>query len=428
MNRFLSRQSVFTVIAALLMSAVFVSAQDEIKKNIAVMTLKNTAGISPGEAELITDRLSSELFNTGKVNVMERNQMNDILKEQGFQQSGACTDEACLVEMGQLLGVQGLVSGSIGKLGSMFMLNLRVIDVTSGAITQVVSEDVKGNIEDLVGRLGNIAERLISGKSAKTMPAPVVAAPAPEATPEPEAKSEPDAEPEEENVEAAPQVETAQIDGDKEDLNRNRGGIRLSYTGFPGRANIYVYNLDSEGSSDSTELATTNLRRLQLLFFIKAGNLFTVTLGPAIAWSNLEEKDLYSTYTEKYRLVSLEPGFNFAKRWYPFKLNAGLFVEGDMMTVSYVINYEYDDPYQSSADPVLDIAFAFGGGGRFGAEIMLGTPHVGFNMELVARYLAFTSANSISGEGTLSTLSDNDYDYELMFPAVGWTAGFNFYF
>ena len=61
------------------------AASGPAKKNIAVINLKNGSGVTAGESELISDRLRGDLFNTDKVNVMERDQMQEILKEQGFQ-------------------------------------------------------------------------------------------------------------------------------------------------------------------------------------------------------------------------------------------------------------------------------------------------------------------------------------------------------
>ena len=90
--------------------------------------------------------------------------MADILKEQGFQQSGACTDEGCLVEMGQLLGVEQMVSGSLGKLGRIWVVNMRVIDVQTGKIIMVVSEEYTGGLEELVGNIRNIALMLVGIK------------------------------------------------------------------------------------------------------------------------------------------------------------------------------------------------------------------------------------------------------------------------
>ena len=137
--------------------------QNSLKEKIklAILTLKNANGVSQGESELISDRLRNEFFATGKVDVMERDQMQEVLKEQGFQQSGTtCSDEGCMVELGRMLGVKRLVAGSIGKLGTMFMVNVRSINIETGKVEKVVSEDVKGNIEDVVAIIPLIARKM----------------------------------------------------------------------------------------------------------------------------------------------------------------------------------------------------------------------------------------------------------------------------
>jgi len=63
-------------------------------------------GLPQSQADIISDRLRGELVKTGHFSVMERAQMDEVLKEQGFQQSGACTEQSCIVAMGQMLGVQ----------------------------------------------------------------------------------------------------------------------------------------------------------------------------------------------------------------------------------------------------------------------------------------------------------------------------------
>lgn len=131
------------------------------KINFAVTALKPCEGISAGEAEIIADRLRIDIFSTGKVNILEREEMKNILKEQGFQASGSCDDEACLVEVGKMLGVQRIVAGTIGRLGNMYLLNFRVIDVQTSRIHAVVSHDVNGSIDQVVINLPYIANRLV---------------------------------------------------------------------------------------------------------------------------------------------------------------------------------------------------------------------------------------------------------------------------
>ncbi len=148
-------------IAGLIICMTFSSHALDQKRNFAVIGIKNGAGVTTGQAEIIADRLRIKLFNTGAVNMMERDQMKEIMSEQGFQQSGVCTDDACMVEIGELLGVERLVSGSIGKLGKMFLCNFRVIDVQTAKIIGVVSIDITGGIEEVVGHLPSIAKKLV---------------------------------------------------------------------------------------------------------------------------------------------------------------------------------------------------------------------------------------------------------------------------
>jgi len=45
------------------------------------------------EATSLTDRLRSELVRTGRITVVERGQMEQILAEQDFQLTGCASDE-----------------------------------------------------------------------------------------------------------------------------------------------------------------------------------------------------------------------------------------------------------------------------------------------------------------------------------------------
>jgi hypothetical protein len=119
------------------------------KVSAAILDLE-AKGLSETEAGSLSDRLRSELFYTGAFDVMERGKMQDILKEQGFQQSGACNTNACAVEVGQLIGVQKMIAGSLGKVGKTYSVILRMVDVRTGRVEQSVTEDYTGEIDKLL--------------------------------------------------------------------------------------------------------------------------------------------------------------------------------------------------------------------------------------------------------------------------------------
>lgn len=130
-------------------SPVKVAAQEKI--NVAVLDMEGR-GISALEAATLTDRLRSEMVDLGHFRVVERGQMEMVLEEQGFQQTG-CTSAECAVEIGKLLGVEKMVAGSIGKIGALYTVDVRMFDVTTGSIEKVSKRDHRGDVEGLIDLL-----------------------------------------------------------------------------------------------------------------------------------------------------------------------------------------------------------------------------------------------------------------------------------
>ena len=118
------------------------------KETVAILDFEGR-GISEMEAATLTDRLMSEMVNTNAVIMVERNQMEEILQEQGFQQSG-CTTAECAAEVGALLGVQNMVSGSFGKLGNTYTIDSKMFSVETGATIRSVSKTYKGEVDGLL--------------------------------------------------------------------------------------------------------------------------------------------------------------------------------------------------------------------------------------------------------------------------------------
>ena len=119
-------------------------------KKITVAVIKLDAHrVDDSEAAILTDRLRLEIFRTDKFIVLERAKIDEILKEQGFQQTGATSNEY-LVKAGKLLGVQRIIGGSIGKLGNTYTINVRSIDVQTGELLRNETIDHKGEIDNVL--------------------------------------------------------------------------------------------------------------------------------------------------------------------------------------------------------------------------------------------------------------------------------------
>jgi len=115
---------------------------------IAVIDLVGN-NISDAESKALTDRLRIELFNTRHFNVVERGMMEEILDEQGLQQSG-CTTNECIVEVGQLIGVDKMIGGSVSKVGNTYSVSSRIVSVETASILHTTTYDFRGEIDELL--------------------------------------------------------------------------------------------------------------------------------------------------------------------------------------------------------------------------------------------------------------------------------------
>lgn len=136
--------------------------------NLAVMTFTGNAGADPEDLKAVAGRLESELMRTGAFRVVERRNVDAILREQGFQESGACNTSDCQVEVGQILGVERIVSGELTHMGKLWSLTVRQVDVGTGALVTSHVLDIKGTLETVLrGGCPQMAD-IISGRSKPT--------------------------------------------------------------------------------------------------------------------------------------------------------------------------------------------------------------------------------------------------------------------
>jgi TolB-like protein len=135
------------------------SSGSSISGVIAVIDFEGN-NISSAEVRALTDRLRSELVTIGQFTIIERGQMDEVLKEQAFQQTG-CVSSECAVEVGKLLGVENIITGSISRVGTIYSVSARAFSVASGEIIKTAVYDHSGDIGGLLTQgMRKVAEEL----------------------------------------------------------------------------------------------------------------------------------------------------------------------------------------------------------------------------------------------------------------------------
>jgi TolB-like protein len=119
------------------------------KLTIAVVDLDNMKGVDREDAIVLSERLRSELYETGKYIVVERKQMEKILAEQGFSLTG-CVDNMCYVKAGRILGVSLIVVGSVSNIEGMYSITTRIVDVETAEYKNTAILDINCDIRGLL--------------------------------------------------------------------------------------------------------------------------------------------------------------------------------------------------------------------------------------------------------------------------------------
>lgn len=134
------------------------------KLTISVMDISISEGVSGKEVMLLTETLINELVKGKAFDVTERSKRDQLLKEQEFTLTGACDEDNCLIEVGKLLMVQKMIGGAIGKLGDVYVVGLRMMDVQSGKVDHAFSKQYSGNISVLLNAMKEAADEFSKWK------------------------------------------------------------------------------------------------------------------------------------------------------------------------------------------------------------------------------------------------------------------------
>lgn len=117
----------------------------------------------------VTDALTEAAFNTEKIKIFERANLEKILSEQKFQ-AGGLVNEDTAKAIGNIASVDYVCYGTIKDLGEQITINARVVDVETGEICAMSRATV--NKDDYLKQ--NVAVSSASAAKTSAKPAPAV--------------------------------------------------------------------------------------------------------------------------------------------------------------------------------------------------------------------------------------------------------------
>ena len=143
----------------------FLFSQPFSQTTVAVLEFE-TEGLDNISSGALSSIVRREVRNNKEYRLIDRNMMKAVLEEQGFQQSG-CVSSECAVQVGELLGVQKMVTGTISGLGSLYLIEIFILDVATGLIEKSEMFEHVGRVEELIKPLRDNTKKLFGAKSSE---------------------------------------------------------------------------------------------------------------------------------------------------------------------------------------------------------------------------------------------------------------------
>lgn len=150
------------IIAALLSSLFYTNVHADFKKTkIAVLDFRPQGNNfdNADMGKIVAEWLITAFVREGRFDVIERKLLGEVLEEQQMVEAGIVNQDTAS-EIGKLLGVKVIISGSVAKIGEMVEVNARIVDVTSASI--ITAESVSStHVSSLRGLVAEMAQKIM---------------------------------------------------------------------------------------------------------------------------------------------------------------------------------------------------------------------------------------------------------------------------
>ena len=118
-------------------------------------------------------QLETSLIESNRFTVIEKNKREELLEEQKFQSSGVC-DEACAVEIGQLVGAEYLMLGEIIGFADLYQVNIKIINIEKGDVAEKVTDQISGGMRELLNGMEEASREIVRRIAAGSAPQQII--------------------------------------------------------------------------------------------------------------------------------------------------------------------------------------------------------------------------------------------------------------
>jgi hypothetical protein len=136
-----------------------VPAEEALEKKLAVWRF-DALGIDPEIVQRLETLFREELGRLDKVPLPNQRTIERTITDPRERE---CTgEEKCLAAIGKKLGVDLVITGTVGSLGDNYVLTLKVVQVSTGKSEKLQSDPLRGSPDELIEGVRVLAYKLLA--------------------------------------------------------------------------------------------------------------------------------------------------------------------------------------------------------------------------------------------------------------------------
>ncbi|MEQ8276800.1 MAG: hypothetical protein RMA76_26600 [Deltaproteobacteria bacterium] len=137
-----------------------------------------TSGVDEDIATLVTELILEALLNRHGVKALGPSDVKDMLNLEQQKMLMGCDQNSCMAELAGAMGAKRVVAGRVGRLGSLFVVTLKLVDTTSAQIIARASRRFD-KVERVPEAVGPLVDDLLQSKPRTQTTAPILETSAP---------------------------------------------------------------------------------------------------------------------------------------------------------------------------------------------------------------------------------------------------------
>ncbi len=134
------------------------AAPDDGRKSLLIMNFEKTGEVDDGTVATVADLMSSAMVQTDRFRVMTGDDIAKLMELEAGKQAFGCMDDSCLAEVAGALGAEIVITGRIGRLGSLYVLKTSIMEPSTATTMGLETVEVD-SVEAFSRSLGPISKR-----------------------------------------------------------------------------------------------------------------------------------------------------------------------------------------------------------------------------------------------------------------------------